>query len=100
MIIQTTIKARLPLAGVFKSQIHVALEQKKSSREKVKPELTRPNGKPSPCNNWSRMISNTIFVILATVRRSCHIYLVPSSRHGYEFAEPVLLQRPEMLRGR
>ena len=99
MIIQITIKTLWPLAGVFQSQTHVALEQKKSNLEKVKPELTRPNGKPSPCNSWCRMMSKTIFVILAIIRSSCRIYLAPLGRHGHEFAEPVLLQRPEMLQG-
>ena len=97
MIIQNTTKALGPLADALQSQTHVALEQKKSNLEKVKPELTRPSGKPSPCSSWCRMISKTIVVILAIARSSCHIQLVPSGRHGHEFAKPVLLQRREML---
>lgn len=99
MMIQNTTKALRPLAGVLQSQIHVALEQKKSNLEKVKLDLTRPNGKPSPCNNWCRMISNTIVIILTIARSSYRIQLAPLGRHGHESARPVLLQRLEMLQG-
>ena len=87
------------LDDALQSQIHVALEQKKSNFEKVKPELTRPSGKPSPCSSWCRMISKTIIVILAIVRSSCRTRLAPSGRRDHDLDTPVLLQRPEMLRG-
>ena len=99
MIIEITTKALWPLADALQSQIHVALEQKKSNLEKVNPELTRSSGKPSPCKSWCRMISTTIFVILAIARSSCRIQLAPSGRHGHELAKPILLQRPDMLQG-
>ena len=83
----------------LQSQIHVTLEQKKSNLEKVKPELTRPSGKPSPCSSWCRIISKTIIVILAIVRSSCRKRLAPLGRHDHDFVVPVILQRPEMLQG-
>ena len=99
MIIKITTKALWLLADALQSQIHVALEQKKSNLEKVNPELTRSSGKPSPCKSWCRTISSTIFVILAIGRNSYRIQLAPSGRHGHDLANPVLLQRPEMLQG-
>ena len=97
--IEITTKTLWPLADALQSQIHVALEPKKSNLENVNPELTKPNGKPSPCKSWCRMISKTIVVILAITRSSCRIQLAPSGRPGHESAKPVLLQRPEMLQG-
>ena len=99
MIIEITTKALWPLADALQSQIHVALEQKKSNLENVKPELTRPSGKPSPCKSWCRMISKTIVVILAIARRSCRIQSAPLGRPGHELAKPVLWQRPGMRQG-
>ena len=99
MIIDITTKALWPLADALQSQIQVALEQKKSNLENVKPELTKPSGKPSPCKSWCRMISKTIVVILAIARSSCHIQLAPSGRPGHELVKPVLLQRPGMRQG-
>ena len=99
IIIETTTKALWPLADALPSQIHVALEQRKSNLENVYPELTRPRGKPSPCKSWCRVISKTIVVILAIARSSCRIQSAHSGRPCHELAKPVALQRPEMLQG-